>query len=376
MAGHNKKKFPLFGLGYVLFLLLLILFWVFVLLYVQKCLLIYEAGQPEHVVEALVQDLADGNAEKYFSFPSASSRFEDPNLVKSHFLETLSSGELRFEKAPGSYDVQKPAYDLYAGTRKIATAKLREISSEPLMLILTAQEWELAYVEPVLETGERDLLIRVPNSCTVLVNGIPADERELTGNEWDIEEFEFAANYVSVPYLVEYQLSGLFDVPKIEIRNELGQEMGYTEKEGILQYATFPSSPMEEELSAYVLKNAKNYSDFFSGDLAGGRSSVQPLKYMFPEGSYFLELADNYRKFDLWMYSQHQTPTFANEKVTNYVRYSEDFFSCHVYFEKTMYLTKTGETRTVVTNDQYYYVKQNDKWVIADMRTVLGEERK
>lgn len=373
MAGHKKRKFPVFLCGYVIFLVALVLFWAYVLGYVRDCLVTYEASQPERVMEEIVRNLEEGKVEDLMDFPAVRNRFEDSDIVKNRYMSYFSGRNISFEKAPGSYDVQKPVYNIYAGDRKMASVALKEVSSQPLMFILAVQEWEIASVEPVLDTGEKNLLIHVPNSCTVQINGILLDERELTGSEWDVEEFEYAAEYVSVPYIVEYEVSELFETPEVIIRDGNGQEMAYTEENGVIEALAFPAGQIEDELANYVLKNAKNYSDFFSGDLAGGKNSVEPLKYMFPKDSYFVEQADHYRRYDLWMYSQHQAPTFANEKVTDYIKYSEDFFSCHVYFEKTMLLTKTGEVRTVVTNDKYYYVKVDGKWVVADMRTVLGE---
>ncbi len=373
MAGHKKRRVPVFRILYVVFLWTLVLFWAAVLNYVQRSLTAYEAAQPERVMEALALKIEEGGGEEAIPVSSGSNRFEDGDLQKNRYLEALSGKEITFEKAPGSYDMQQPVYHLYADGKKIASVTLRETASETVMLILSVQEWETASVEPVLEAEEKGYLIYVPNNCTVMMNQIAADERELTGNKRDIEEFEYAAEYISVPYIVEYRIEGLLDVPEIAIFDCFGQEVEYTIEGDVVEYAGLPTSEMEEELKAFVLKNAENYSDFFSGDLAGGDKSVEPLRYMFPKDSSFLELAENYRRNDLWMYSMHQTPVFANEKVSNYVRYSEDFFSCDVYFEKNMLLTKTGQVRTVVTNDKYYYVKLDGSWVIADMRTVIGE---
>lgn len=370
----KKKKFPIFWTAYFLFLTALIIFWLFVLRYVNDCLLAYENAQPERVVEALAQDLQDGQAETVLTFSLSENRFQDPDLAKKRYLSYLAGKEITYDKDPGSYDAQNPIYRLYADGRQIATVSLRELSSKPLMLILSMQEWEVVCAEAILETGEKDLLIYAPDNCTVLINGIEADERERNGEEHEIKEFAYAAEYTSVPKLVEYEITGLFEQPEIEIFDSFGEKMEYTQTDNIIEATVFPASEIDGQLAEYVLQNAINYSNFFSRDLPGCQKSVAPLRSMFPEGSEFLELADNYRKHDMWMYSGHATPTFSNERVTDYVRYSEDFFSCNVYFEKKMLLTKTGATRTVVTNDTYYYVRIDGKWVIADMRTILEEE--
>ena len=77
----------------------------------------------------------------------------------------------------------------------------------------------------------------------------------------------------------------------------------------------------------------------------------------------------------MWMYSDHSTPVFKNESVSHYVRYQEDFFSCEVYFEKEMKLTKTGKVKVDVTNFRLYYGLLDGEWKILDMVTLLtGEE--
>lgn len=371
---RKKTKMPVFWIGYAFFLVTLAVFWIYVLRYVYKCLVAYEASQPERVIETLAKSLEEGKAEEIFTFPASPSRFQEPDIIKTRFLDVLAGQAITFEKDPGSYDSKNPLYRLFAGDRQIAGITLRELSSEPLMFILSKQEWEVASAVPVLETGPLDLQVHIPDSCTLRVNGIEAGSQEMTGNRWEIPEFSYAAQYTAVPGIVEYSITGLFEEPQIEIYDSYGAPMEYTRTGSVIEASAFPSSDMDEELAAYALENAINYSNFFSRDLPGCSKSVAPLKYMFPEDSEFLKLAENYRRHDMWMYSNHHAPSFANEEVRDYVQYSEDFFSCNVYFEKSMQLITTGEIRTVITNDTYYYVKIDGKWLIADMRTNIQEQ--
>jgi hypothetical protein len=70
------------------------------------------------------------------------------------------------------------------------------------------------------------------------------------------------------------------------------------------------------------------------------------------------------------MYSAHSAPVFTNEKVSNYVVYSDDCFSVEVAFDKTMILTLNGNERLDKNNQVYYYVKIDGKWLIADMHNI------
>ena len=302
------------------------------------------------------------------------SRFEDPAVYLSAYRATVESGAVTYRKAAGSYNAQAPVYDLYAGDTKVASVVLREKSSQPLMLILTLQEWEVASVEPVFGAGEMDYSISIPSTYTLYVNGIPADGRELAGEPTAIEEFRYAAAYVAVPTLVEYEITGLFREPDIQVCTPEGTLVEPVRTgTGKMLVDSFLPTGMDPALSAYVLQNAEDYTNFFSRDLPGAETSIAGLRGMFPKDSYYLELAENYRRYDMWTYSGHYPPEFSGEKVENYIRYSEDFFSCEVSFDKKMILINTGQERHDFFHTRFYYVNIDGSWVIADMQQILSQ---
>lgn len=376
MNKRKRKKIPFFRIVYFIFTLTLVLFWAVIFFYVRNCLQIYEAAQPEHVIEELISriDVEEGTDSPYFQM--AVSRFEDEGNYKNTYLSALKKAGITYEKAPDSYDAKAPVYHLYAGEVRIAAVSLEEKASYPLMMILTVPEWEITKVRPSGITGENEATITVPDIYTVWINGMQADERERTGIRHEMEEFQYSAEYTEVPELVEYKVEGLFEMPDIQIRNAMDEDIAFSVAEdNSITVDTFQASVMDKELADYVLTNAKNYSNFFSRDLEGCQTSTAPLRYMFPKDSYYLVLAENYRRFDMWMYSGHNAPVFLNEQVSNYVVYNEGFFSCEVSFDKKMILTKTGQERHDIHNTRYYYVKVDGKWVITDMQTVQDEEQ-
>lgn len=367
------KRIPAFGKFLLIFALALILFWAVIVGYVYNCMKTYEAAQPEHRIEEVMAGLQSGSLDEE-SKPDC-SRFEDPSVFEEAYKSLVEGKELTYRKAPGSYDAAAPVYDLYSGDTKVAQVALREKSSQSLMLILTLQEWEVFSVTPVFEQGGIDYTVWVPEGYSLYINDILADARELTGEKTEPEEFQYAAAYVKVPALVEYKVTGLLNEPDIEVRSPEGVPVEPTTvKAGELRFERFAPMEMDPELEAFALKNAKDYSNFFSRDLPGATASITCIRHLFPEGSDYLEMAEHYRLHDMWMYSSHTAPVFEEEKVENYVRYSEDFFSCEVSFVKKMYLPKTNQHQQDQVHTRFYYVKVDGNWVIADMRQILEEE--
>ena len=148
---------------------------------------------------------------------------------------------------------------MYAGGQLVAKITLKETSSEPLMFILTRQEWDIDSIEAVYEKGSIGFTITAPDTYNVFVNGVKLDSREQTGNVTEIAALKYAAEYVSVPQLVEYRVDGLLNEPDVIVYNNQGDMVMYTPDEnGNITIDTFTTSPIAPELSATVLQNAKN----------------------------------------------------------------------------------------------------------------------
>ena len=374
MRAEKAQRGAGFWIFLSVFVLLWIFLWVLLIRYVYRCLETYEAAQPEHRVEEVLDRLREGDLREVAEGLPHSSRFEDPAVYQTAYRALVERKDLTYRKAARSYNAKAPVYDLYAGDTRVAVVTLRERSSQPLMLILTLQEWEVASVQPVFQVGQVGYSVFIPNIYTLCVNGIPADERERIGEPTELEEFQYAADYVTVPALVEYRVDGLYEEPDIQVRTHEGAvaEPVWTE-DGTLRVDSFLTSEMDPDLARQVLQNAKDYTNFFSRDLPGARTGIACLQGMFPKDSYYLELAENYRRYDMWTYSAHDTPTFSGEVVENYIRYSEDFFSCEISFDKKLILI-TGQERHDYTHTRFYYVNIDGNWVIVDMQQILSQE--
>lgn len=366
-----KKKRPVFWVCFAAFAAVMVLFWVVVIANVKKSLVIYENSQPEYTVEKCVAQFEDGSILDNMDFAQSTNRFEDSGIYRTRFVDEISGKDITYEKAQTSYDAKHPLYNIYADDKLIAKVTLKETASKPLMFILTQQSWEIDGIEAVYEVGDKGIIITAPDTYSVFVNGVKLDSRELTGNVTQIDALKYAAEYVSVPQLVEYSVQGLLGEPDVTIYNNQGEQVMFTaDNNGNITVDTFATSTIDPELSATVLQNAKNYSNFFSKDIDGCSNSVAPISYMFPADSYYLELAENYRKNDMWMYSAHETPVFANEMVSNYIVYTPQLFSVEVYFEKNMVLTLNGEARQDIVNSRYYYADIDGSWLVVDMQSV------
>lgn len=391
MRGPKKKRLPLFWIFYVIFVVGMILFWMRVVKYVNDGLVRYEESQPVNTMERVMEEFRVSGLEQYVNIAGDISRFEKAEDYTEAFQKQLKGKILFYLPAKGYQDPTMPRYELFADGEHIGYCSLKEISSEPFFLhFLSLSEWALDSVELESIVGEKAVEITVPESSQVFLNGLPMDERELTGEATVSQEFTYVQDYVAVPRFVTYRAEGLLKEPMIEVQS--GDELtvlsvdGRNDAEnpdydivvtdGLISVTAkgFQESDMPKELAQMVLENTERYTNFFSVDLPGCRGSVSPIKDMFPADSYYLDLADTYRREDMWMYSSHNAPVFKNETVNHYIRYSNELFSCEVYFDKEMLLHKTGKVKVDTTNFRLYYGLLKGEWKILDMVTLLNEE--
>jgi hypothetical protein len=163
---------------------------------------------------------------------------------------------------------------------------------------------------------------------------------------------EYEAEYVEVPVMVGYHIENLLAEPEVRAFDNLGGEVP-VEADGnaITVRPEFAASEFPEELRAEVdvLKIAETWSSFLTRDLVGPLYGLEEARARFVKGSDFWDLAYDYATgVDITFVSGHSLVSFTNEAVTDYIRYSEKCFSCTVYFEKNMRLTRSGAMRTDV----------------------------
>ncbi len=363
----KKKKTGFIGFWviYALLVLAMIGFWIYVINgVIKKDLDIYEAAQPDHYMDKVVEKIRGGDISQ-MDFAESSSRFEDGDIYKETYAASLAGRNITYTENPTSYDAQAPVYEIYADDDHVATVKLKSVSSEQLMFILSVQEWEVASVTPIYELGDEGVTVTIPDNFTAYVNGIQLDDREKAGEATDYKEFEIAAKYTDVPKQIRYEVTGLMSAPKVEVRDAMGNTVECS-VDGTSYSAGFEPGIVPDDIAQTVITDAKNISEIYAGD-----RTLSSMKPRFPEDSYLIPLFQNYINFDLWMYSGHTAPVYSDEATGNYIRYNDTLYSVEASFKKTMYLPKRNMTVTDETHNIYYYALVDGKWLIVDMMNIV-----
>ncbi|MBR3039651.1 MAG: hypothetical protein IKI20_03215 [Lachnospiraceae bacterium] len=381
--GGNKKKKRRFKssfyflAGLAVYALILLILCAIFLGYADRSLKKFEKSQSTYYMDDYVKNfrasLDAGTLPAEYSMGS-SSAFEPADKKLQGVLAAANGKELTYEKDGSSYNTEEPIYNILAGDQPIAQIQLEATNARVVFAILTVMDWEIKDAKLLGgETGS-DYYINAPEGYSITVNGVPVGSEYKTGKVSDSNKLLVnAKEYVNIPETVEYMIPGLTEEPVVAIRDESGQEVGVS-KDGNTYIAGVADGSaggtMPADLEETALEIAKTWSLFMTDDLSGGNHGLKTVQQYLIPGSAYDEMAKGWAGgIDITFTSAHTlgNPAFKNIAVTNYVRYTEDCFSCHIYFDKPMHLTRTGADIVDTTDSDYVFVKYEGKWCLVDM---------
>ncbi len=219
MKKRKKKKQKIsFGVIYFSIAAVLTVFLVFALFYVRGLLISYENSQPEKLVRDLIDELKtdalQDNIWKKYEFPTVEySEFEEGMDLAEIYKEDFASGELKYSLKQGEHvGGDTMTYNIFgSGNTVIAEVKLKAVGEPKTRLaVFTLQDWQIMSFKITAEKA--DYSIEAPISFTVNVNGV------VLGNDHVAEVNNGKTNY---------EISGLFLMPELEITDENGNIAEY-----------------------------------------------------------------------------------------------------------------------------------------------------
>ncbi len=250
-----------------------------------------------------------------------------------------------------------------------------------------------------------DIFVRVPSNFELSLENVDTS-KYVTKREL-LEEYQYCKDYASMPQLLTYEFPKSLTHPEFEITDNLGASIAYEyngEEITITEQSKLAEVPTEIADTSELLKIAQMWSlfltrDVYKYDVDTGKyndNAEEPSdkglgmirKVLVPD-SYLESVARSYaRSVDITFISRHTlpSPAFVNEKVQNFVMYSDDFFSCEISFEKIMLRTNGKEYLINGRRDRMncvcYFLRDTGSdgsdgtwaWRLAELRDLIDDE--
>lgn len=378
------RRISLFWIGLGIYVVILLICSAMFLRYTDKSLIKYENSQADKAMAGIMDSfnkmVKDGTIGDKISLPEGGD-FESPDVYKNLYLNQLKDVKaFTYEKNAKSYLSDAPVYDIKASGELVAKLTLGASNERTVFGILTIMDWNIAKIDPVFKTSIKNFTISVPSTYSVTVNNISLDDKYLK-SEKAPEGFENVSDYVKIPSQRTYTVKGIVNEPSIEIKDEKGNivEHSYDDKGNIKMVYSYRSGDIPEERKTMAYDIARTWEDFLTNDLSGEYHGLAKIQKYLIKDSYYWNLASDYAKgADISMMADHtlQNPAYTGLVVDNYVEYTDNCFSCHIYFEKNMLLTRANNKKsTDVIDSTFFFVyyddtddgEDNPHWGMVDM---------
>ncbi len=220
-----------------------------------------------------------------------------------------------------------------------------------------------------------DVAFSLPDSFTVKWGKEDVSRYE-TGRTLPAKYADYTS-YARMPYNVRYEIKGLLKLPELDITDNNGNKVQCDFNENYFEIAEqtgLSEIPPEITSKTNPVDGVKVWSLFLTNDLKGSRHGFATLKNYLVEGTPFYSYAEDYSKTNnISFASNHDSVEFIEEKVSNYVKYSDDVFSCDIYLKKSMHLTDDVKTNAEegmvydVINSTFFFLKNGDEWKILGL---------
>ena len=385
MRSKRKKK-NLFKKFFITYIKVLIVLMILVIIYVINSLITYKDLQVNNYLASTMQKVISsgekGNISKYVDISSLSlSKYETSNSTPDKvFAKALKSTELTYKLNSDSTDLNNPVYDVYLYDDPLLSVKLNGEKKITRLGLLTIQDWKLDEITLNSNTGVYDCIIEIPSNYTVYINDIKISQDD-EQNINTAEEFSELSKYTDFPNIIQYKISNLLSEPTVKIEDENGNEVEYT-KQGNVFSVGLKTEIIEDEKTALekikgdidVMQIAKDWSLYLTNDLGGTLHGFYKINKYLIKDSYMYNYAYKWAtNVDITFISSHimDNPVFTNTKVSNFIIYNENAFSCEVYLEKNMLLNKKGNQKIQdVMNERMYFAYYEGEWKLVNMQSI------
>jgi len=379
MAKKTKKPMSLYKKALLIYTGIIITLVIVLLVYVSICIKEYDKYDLDNYIKNSVADLSNKDFVNIIDDKALSvSKYENfkskKDIIKAIDKSLEDTKKITYKEVEEESTNKKPVYDIYYNGGKVLKIKLANKGQIQKIKLLNYTKWEVVDVKSYIEKGLYEVKANIPEDYKLYINGKEVTDKIESSNV----SLALFSQFTEVKKYNSYEITGLIKKPKVVIKNASGKEIKPIIKDGIytIEETYFKTDDNEVAQSKLVqsfdvLAFAEKYSLFLTNDLSGSYHGFSQMK------NYVIEGTDMYKRIYDWAHgiditftSKHtlKKPTFTNEKLSNFVIYSDKAFTVDVSLEKNMRVK--GEDRIMKMNDRLSFVYYDGGWKLINMESL------
>ena len=226
--------------------------------------------------------------------------------------------------------------------------------------------WQLGDIDLFYEKNGT-YFVKTVKGQKVQINGVPLEENN-TISVSTTRANEYLPEGVFAPYTALHQVDGLMVKPTVTVTDESGNvvETTYDEAGRTFTVPAAGGQKISSDLEERALSAIKTYAMYMS--VKGGMEN--DLARYFRKGT---DLWKTFTSMERTWNQRYKDHSFSDDKVTDYVQYTNDLFSARV--STTLHLVRSNGTEKVTTLDQsMFFQKIDGLWKCFEMTAVNVSE--
>ncbi|MCR5250174.1 MAG: hypothetical protein K6E50_06155 [Lachnospiraceae bacterium] len=362
----SRKKFPLFAAVMVIYVIVGVIvsfvLWGKLRSYAED----YEASLPKYGMDEVIAALSANNVESVVREDTLVTelKYEGLEEYRTYLKQKLAGKSVTMQEAKAATK-EVPRYLVLADGEPVMEVSLKVTGKNAHDMDLWG--YDKIYADKY-SISDLHYEITVPTGSVVRVNNVPIGDAEIARDEngeariTEIADLQVIREYVDeLPSFTTYEVSGFLLEPQISATDKNNSPLQLTREDNLYSAGLPVYQSAADEVAALVPTIMEAYGNHFIGLNSGGI-----YQYLLPGSQYKEDLKTATTYF--YPTSRITSHTFSNEKCEDFVTYSEDCVSCHIYFDLIVTFNSAAyKTKNEGADATWIFVKRDGTWYLAQV---------
>ena len=366
---RRRKKLPVYGIFMLLYIIVGVIICFRLWDKLEKYLVDLEASLPKYGMDEVMASISANRIDDIIRHDTlvTEAKYEGLDEYRSLIKEKLSAGDVTMQESRNATK-EVPRYTILAGGQPVMDVSLKVVGKNDHDLDLWG--YDKFYADDY-SIGDTVYEVTVPDGSVVTVNGFTLGDADIAldsdGNRkiTEISDLKVIEEYLDhIPSFITYAVKGFITEPKFAVTGSDGSVLPLTKDEDNENSysAQLPYYPeIAAEIEALVPEIMEAYGLHFIGKNTGGI-----YKYLLPNSQY----KEDVKSVVTYFYPTERITsyTFGGEKCYDFVTYSKDCVSCHIYFDlRVKFNSAAYKTKNEGSDATWIFLKREGTWYLSQV---------
>lgn len=315
----------------------------------------YEKSMPANKMKDVQMYFTEEEIENFLSdYVTEENCFDSVDTVINEFKNLIAGKEITYRE-DSSYRESEPVYLILADNEPVAKITMAKEDSK-----IGFDRWGIEYIYVTDYFPEAiNATISAPEGTIVKVNGKTVTEQYVTQENGIPEILAGVEEYLDeIPSTTIYEINGLLEEPEVTAEDLDGNQLEVFAGEGSYSVGYGADSEFIASVEDRIDTVIESYGLYFIN------KSSTLNNYLLPDSQLAEDISLTVTGF--YLNSKVTGYSFSSREISNIVRYSENCFTCDIYYKLDMtFVSDAYHDDNQYANATWVFIKENGKWYLS-----------